>query len=277
MPRQIEAERAPVPSARRSGTRRLPNARGSWRGFWGNRNALKHGARSAEAIALKRQIIAPRPLRPRVAGGDGIGRHAHNDLHVAGAAHRHAGRAARQAVVDMTEPMLALSIRQPWAWAIIHAGKDVENRSENMARRAERLVGQIILIHAGKTFDPDGFDTLESFGPGAGGQRPQVWRHHRRGADRGGHAPPSFALGEARAVADRAHRRAAPTVPPLPGTVGLLPCRRLKKAWICASGNPTRVLDAIQGHDDTDAPRGCLRRSHLADQHRERRLRATAR
>ena len=64
----------------------------------------------------------------------------------------------------MTEPMLALSIRQPWAWAIIHAGKDVENRSENMARRAERLVGQIILIHAGKTFDPDGFDTLESFG-----------------------------------------------------------------------------------------------------------------
>lgn len=25
--------------------------------------------------------------------------------------------------------MLALTIRQPWAWAIIHAGKDVENRS----------------------------------------------------------------------------------------------------------------------------------------------------
>ncbi|OJY25783.1 MAG: hypothetical protein BGP11_11215 [Rhodobacterales bacterium 65-51] len=25
-------------------------------------------------------------------------------------------------------PRLALSIRQPWAWAIIHAGKDVENR-----------------------------------------------------------------------------------------------------------------------------------------------------
>lgn len=24
--------------------------------------------------------------------------------------------------------MLALSIRQPWAWAIIHAGKDIENR-----------------------------------------------------------------------------------------------------------------------------------------------------
>ena len=25
-------------------------------------------------------------------------------------------------------PPLALSIRQPWAWAIIHAGKDIENR-----------------------------------------------------------------------------------------------------------------------------------------------------
>ena len=25
-------------------------------------------------------------------------------------------------------PSLALSIRQPWAWAIIHAGKDIENR-----------------------------------------------------------------------------------------------------------------------------------------------------
>jgi len=64
----------------------------------------------------------------------------------------------------MTEPMLALSIRQPWAWAIIHAGKDVENRSENIARRAERLVGQTVLIHAGKTFYEDDFDTFERLG-----------------------------------------------------------------------------------------------------------------
>ena len=26
-------------------------------------------------------------------------------------------------------PRIALSIRQPWAWAILHAGKDVENRT----------------------------------------------------------------------------------------------------------------------------------------------------
>jgi len=27
-------------------------------------------------------------------------------------------------------PSIALSVRQPWAWAIIHAGKPVENRSK---------------------------------------------------------------------------------------------------------------------------------------------------
>lgn len=26
-------------------------------------------------------------------------------------------------------PRLALSVRQPWPWAILHAGKDIENRS----------------------------------------------------------------------------------------------------------------------------------------------------
>ncbi len=29
----------------------------------------------------------------------------------------------------MTLPTKALSIRQPWAWAILHAGKDIENRT----------------------------------------------------------------------------------------------------------------------------------------------------
>lgn len=29
----------------------------------------------------------------------------------------------------MTIPSIALSIRQPWAWAIVHGGKDVENRT----------------------------------------------------------------------------------------------------------------------------------------------------
>ena len=41
----------------------------------------------------------------------------------------------------------AISIRQPWAWAILHAGKDVENRTWDLPRK---FIGRPILIHAGK-------------------------------------------------------------------------------------------------------------------------------
>ncbi|MDJ0630159.1 MAG: hypothetical protein QNJ44_18030 [Rhodobacter sp.] len=46
-------------------------------------------------------------------------------------------------------PRLALSVRQPWAWAIVHAGKDIENRTRaairhNLDRR------QRVAIHAAK-------------------------------------------------------------------------------------------------------------------------------
>jgi hypothetical protein len=45
----------------------------------------------------------------------------------------------------MTElPAMALSIRQPWAWAIIHAGKDIENRQWSTRFRGP------ICIHASK-------------------------------------------------------------------------------------------------------------------------------
>ena len=40
--------------------------------------------------------------------------------------------------------MIALSIRQPWAWLILHAGKDVENRSWPTKFRGR------FLIHAAK-------------------------------------------------------------------------------------------------------------------------------
>jgi len=48
--------------------------------------------------------------------------------------------------------MKALSIRQPWAWLILHAGKDIENRTWRTAYRGP------LLIHAGKTFDAKGYD-----------------------------------------------------------------------------------------------------------------------
>ncbi len=47
--------------------------------------------------------------------------------------------------------MKAISVRQPWAWAIIHAGKDLENRSPATIARWRSLVGQRIAIHASKT------------------------------------------------------------------------------------------------------------------------------
>lgn len=40
--------------------------------------------------------------------------------------------------------MKALSIRQPWAWLIIHGGKDIENRTRHTKRRGR------FLVHASK-------------------------------------------------------------------------------------------------------------------------------
>ncbi len=41
--------------------------------------------------------------------------------------------------------MRAITVRQPWAWAIVHGGKDVENRSRNIAGSYRGLIA----IHAG--------------------------------------------------------------------------------------------------------------------------------
>ena len=41
-------------------------------------------------------------------------------------------------------PTLALSVRQPWPWAMQHAGKDIENRDWRTSRRGR------FAIHAGK-------------------------------------------------------------------------------------------------------------------------------
>ena len=43
--------------------------------------------------------------------------------------------------------MKVLSVRQPWAWALIHGGKDVENRNWMTSYRGR------LAIHAGKAFD----------------------------------------------------------------------------------------------------------------------------
>lgn len=56
-------------------------------------------------------------------------------------------------------PMRALSIRQPWAWAVVHGFKPVENRTW-----WSNYLGPLA-IHAGKTFDDDGYDFIASAFP----------------------------------------------------------------------------------------------------------------
>jgi hypothetical protein len=51
--------------------------------------------------------------------------------------------------------MKALSIRQPWAWAILYLGKRIENRTWYSGFRGP------IYIHAGKTVDRESVENLE--------------------------------------------------------------------------------------------------------------------
>lgn len=65
--------------------------------------------------------------------------------------------------------MKALSIRQPWAWAIVQGHKPVENRTW-----APRHVGPL-LIHAGLVFDTEGLQSMLSVLPELQTQLPQRW------------------------------------------------------------------------------------------------------
>jgi hypothetical protein len=53
-----------------------------------------------------------------------------------------------------TLPTLALSVRQPWAWAIIHAGKDIENRMWKRPNPGLNVRGRVC-IHASKGVTQD--------------------------------------------------------------------------------------------------------------------------
>jgi hypothetical protein len=50
----------------------------------------------------------------------------------------------------VNELQRAISIRQPWAWAVVHAGKDVENRSATAIRAYRPAVGRRVYVHASK-------------------------------------------------------------------------------------------------------------------------------
>lgn len=60
--------------------------------------------------------------------------------------------------------MKALSIRQPWAWMILHAGKDVENRDW---RHNANFHGNL-LIHAAKGMSKKEYTEAVAFARGIG-------------------------------------------------------------------------------------------------------------
>ncbi len=59
-------------------------------------------------------------------------------------------------------PDIALSVRQPWAWAIIHAGKDIENRSWQAVNHGLRRRGRIA-IHAARGMTRDEYEDAREF------------------------------------------------------------------------------------------------------------------
>lgn len=66
-------------------------------------------------------------------------------------------------------PSMALSVRQPWAWALVHGGKDVENRTEMAVRHGMRSqIGKRIAIHASKGMTRDEYKSASEFMSGLG-------------------------------------------------------------------------------------------------------------
>lgn len=64
--------------------------------------------------------------------------------------------------------MKAISIRQPWAWAILHAGKRIENRSWYCRYRGP------ILIHASKGMTRDEYGDFRDYYEGFECGRPEL-------------------------------------------------------------------------------------------------------
>jgi hypothetical protein len=95
--------------------------------------------------------------------------------------------------------MRALSVRQPWAWAIAYAGKTVENRSRRFNHEG------LVAIHASLGLDEPGFFPRNEAGHTAArkldalGGRSNFWdaRHFYIG----GHRHPGLGLGAIIAVA----------------------------------------------------------------------------
>lgn len=76
------------------------------------------------------------------------------------------------ATILMDIPEFALSVRQPWAWAIIHSGKDIENRSESFIKMGYFRI-KSIAIHAGKGMTREEYESGRKFIVDISGQCPR--------------------------------------------------------------------------------------------------------
>lgn len=72
----------------------------------------------------------------------------------------------------MLIPEIALSIRQPWAWAIVAGHKDVENRSTFAVTKGE-MRPRRIAIHAANGMTRDEYDEAAEFMAGLGVRCPR--------------------------------------------------------------------------------------------------------
>lgn len=72
----------------------------------------------------------------------------------------------------MILPVKALSVRQPWAWAIIYGGKDVENRSWQAVNHGLNVRGRVA-IHASKTMGKGEYEQARDFMHGFGVSCPE--------------------------------------------------------------------------------------------------------
>lgn len=109
--------------------------------------------------------------------------------------------------------MRAISVRQPWAWLLLHKGKNVENRSWALPAC---YVGVPLLLHAGKTeasVPPEMHPLLTEYDGRLGG---------RSGTDhlRSHHARAPFPLGGTRGAPLARPAGAASAVLRLPRAAG---------------------------------------------------------
>lgn len=60
-------------------------------------------------------------------------------------------------------PAFAISVRQPWAWAIIHAGKDIENRVKRAITMGGMDQHKRLAIHAASGMTRDEYESARQF------------------------------------------------------------------------------------------------------------------